>query len=336
MRILGIESSCDDMAAAVVEDGRRVLSSVISSQDAFHQAFRGVVPEIAARRHLETVIPVVEKALTDAGVAPGQLDGIAVTSRPGLIGSLLVGLTAARSLALAWGKPLVTVNHLAAHAWSLQLSGVFDWPHIILLVSGGHTLLLHARGPLDLEILGSTLDDACGEAFDKVAKHLGEGWPGGPAIDRLAKTGDPLAIPYPRVMLDDAAHRYDFSFSGLKTSVLYHTARLARKSDPTASDIAASFQQSAIHTLLEKTRRACRDLGVPRAGIVGGVSANSLLRDLTRGDGEIEWALPPLSVCTDNAAMVAGLGAEVFLRSGPATPDALRPLTRNPDARKVV
>jgi N6-L-threonylcarbamoyladenine synthase len=336
MRILGIESSCDDTAAAVVEDGRMILSSVIASQDAFHQAFRGVVPEIAARCHLEAMLPAVEKALSDAGMRPPDLDGIAVTSRPGLIGSLLVGLTTARSLSLAWGKPLVTVNHLAAHAWSLQLSGLFDWPHVILLVSGGHTLLLHARDPLDLEILGSTLDDACGEAFDKVAMHLGQPWPGGPAIDRLAQGGDPESIPYPLVMLDETEHRHDFSFSGLKTSVLYHTARLSKTPSPRAEDVAASFQKSAITTLLTKTRRACRDLGVFRAGIVGGVSANSLLRSLTANDPEITWALPPLSACTDNAAMVAGLGAEVFRRNVSQAPGAFRPYTRNPDAHKVV
>jgi len=329
MLILGIETSCDDTAAAVVRDGREILSNVVASQDEFHRAFSGVVPEIASRRHLEVIHLLIEKALLDAGVRPSELDRVAVSNRPGLIGSLLVGVGAAKACALAWGKPLVAVNHLAAHLYSATFQDSLPpYPHLGLIISGGHTLLVEALSPLDIVIYGSTIDDAVGEAYDKIAKYFGLGYPGGPVIDRLAATGDPDAYSFPRTLLDSGEQRYHFSFSGLKTAVVHqrHLFRRAREdtnddsreSAPSASggilgaderieDIAASFQAAAADTLIAKARRLIQDRGLPELAVSGGVAANAYLRQRFSACQDFRSYFPPRALCTDNAAMVAGV-----------------------------
>lgn len=335
MILLGIESTCDDAAVAVLHGPQKVLSSVIHSQDAFHAKYRGVVPEIAARRHLVTLLPAVHEALNLAKLSPGDLNAIAVSTRPGLVGSLLVGAATAQSLALAWGIPCWGVNHLAAHVYSAQLSGPLPYPHIALVASGGHTLLLKVTAPNDLLILGGTLDDACGEAFDKVAKYMGLPYPGGPAIDELARNGDARAYDFPRMQVKSELWPYAFSFSGLKTAVIHQSARFQKKKEATPADLAASFQERAIGVLLGQTRLACKDLGIPRAVIVGGVSANSRLRLLTREDPQVEWCLPPLAYSTDNGAMVAGLAHALF-DLGVTGLENISLLPRNPHPERIL
>ena len=308
MIILGIESSCDDTAASLVEDGKNILSQVTIHQEEFHRAFAGVVPEIASRRHIETLLPVIDQALLEAGIGLNRIDAVAVTSHPGLIGSLMIGVNTAKALAYARDLPLVEVNHLAAHLYTLNLSFPVDYPLLGLIVSGGHTLLVKAHSPLDIHILGTTLDDACGECFDKVAKHLNIGFPGGPAVEDLAKEGDAERIPYPISLLDSEENRYHFSYSGLKTAVIHHTARLAPKGASPA-DICASFQKAALLPLVEKLLIASRDFAIDSMGICGGVAANGLFRKLLEDRG-VSFTAPPLSLCTDNASMVAGLGWE--------------------------
>ena len=311
MLVLGIETSCDECAAAVVRDGREVLSSVVASQVDVHRIFGGVVPEIASRKHVEAIVPVVEEALTEAGVAVANLDGIAVTQGPGLLGSLLVGLNFAKALAFAAGKPYVGVNHVQGHLASIFLCDPApEYPFLGLVVSGGHSSLYVVSGYQEVERLGATVDDAPGEAFDKVAKILGLPYPGGVAIDRLAPQGDARAIRFPRPML---AAGYDFSFSGLKTAVLTLTKTLGpAETEARKADIAAAFQEAVCDVLSAKAVRAARERGVPRLVLAGGVAANSRLRALlterARGAG-IAVYLPPLSLCTDNAAMIAAAGS---------------------------
>src|SRR5256886_12698418 len=263
MIVLGIESSCDETAAAVLTDGRRILSNVVASQDALHAPYGGVVPELASRRHLEVIVPVVETALADAGVGLSDLDGIAVTRGPGLVGSLLVGGSLAKSLAYVHGKPLVGVNPLEGQIYAAFLTDDPPLhPFLALVVSGGHTALYHARAPLAYALLGQTRDDAAGEAFDKVAKLLGLPFPGGPALERAAQTGDPKAITFPLAQMTDGAA--DFSFSGLKTSVSLHVKRHAPLSSGQVADIAASFQAAVVKMLVRKTVKAALRTGVKR------------------------------------------------------------------------
>lgn len=335
MIVLGIETSCDDTAVALVSDRTQILADERASQDRFHASFRGVVPEIASRKHLEFILPLVQNALDAASVGPEAVDAIAVTSRPGLFGSLLVGVNLAKSLAWAWKKPLLSVNHLSAHLFSLQFSGNLPYPHVGLIVSGGHTLLTFVRDPLEIQILGGTIDDACGEAFDKIAKHLDLPYPGGPALDKLAQEGDENAVAYPLVTLEGSS--YDFSYSGLKTAVLYSTQKLKRKESPTRADIAASFQKAALGVLFKKAERACEAFQIRDVGIAGGVSANSFLRRHVSQEKNIRYHFPPLSLCTDNAVMVAGLGHVMAERRlGEAAPLALMPSPRNPKADQLV
>jgi len=312
MLVLGIESSCDETAAAVLADGRRVLSSVVASQDALHAPYGGIVPELASRRHLEVIVPVVRKALDDAGVRLADLDGIAVTQGPGLVGSLLVGCSVAKALAWVHGTPLVGVNHLEGHIYAAFLTDDPPvHPFLALVVSGGHTALYHARAPLDYGLVGQTRDDAAGEAFDKVAKLLGLGFPGGPAIERAAKGGDPKAITFPLAHMSDRAP--DFSFSGIKTSVSLRVKRHAPLSAREVADIAASFQAAVVKMLVRKAVKAVHRLGVRRLVLTGGVAANGALRvalaaeALERG---IALHIPPPRLCTDNAAMIAAAGSE--------------------------
>ena len=321
MRVLGIESSCDETAAAVVEDGRRILSSVVASQDAIHAPYGGIVPELASRRHLEVIVPVVEKALTDAGVRVPDLDAIAVTQGPGLVGSLLVGCSMAKALAYAHRRPLVPVNHLEGHVYASFLTDdVPGHPFVALVVSGGHTALYHAGAPLTYTLVGETRDDAAGEAFDKVAKLLGLGFPGGPVIQRVAEAGDPAAIPFPMAHMTDQAP--DFSFSGLKTSVSLFVKRAGTLSDQRVADVAASFQAAVVKMLVRKTVKAVVGTGARRVVLTGGVAANGPLRAaLAAAATEHGFALhvPPRALCTDNAAMIAAAGTARFLAGARAT-----------------
>ncbi len=319
--ILGIESSCDETSAAVVVDGREVRSNIISSQVELHARYGGVVPEIAARAHIEQIRPMIEQALAQAEVGYRDLDAIAVTAGPGLVGSLLIGVTAAKVLALAFDLPLVAVNHIEAHATSAALAvDPPPWPAIALVVSGGHSSVYHVRDFLDMELLGQTTDDAAGEAFDKVAAILELGYPGGPVIDRIARDGNPNAIAFPRTWLDKP--HFDFSFSGLKTAVLYHVYGTGNKygsaahlSERQIADVAASFQAALIQPLVHKTVRAAQHVGVRNVVVGGGVAANSALR---RGLEEacnaagLRLHLTPMAYCGDNAAMIAMLGYRLF------------------------
>ncbi len=317
-RILGIETSCDETAAAVVDGGRTIVSSVVSSQIDLHARYGGVVPELAGRAHLELLTPVLADALVQAGSDPSGtgIDAVAVTCGPGLIGSLLVGVAEAKALSLAWDVPLVGVNHLEAHLFaSLLEQPELGWPLVVLLVSGGHTLLLHVTGPGHYRVLGRTIDDAAGEAFDKVARFLGFGYPGGPAIDRAAASGDPTACSFPRSM---PGAGYDFSFSGLKTSVV-NTVR--KHPDVTSIDVAASFQAAVVDVLVARTRAAAAEVGATAVCLAGGVAANSELRArisaACQADG-IGAFLPSRALCTDNAAMVAAAGWWRLRASGPS------------------
>jgi N6-L-threonylcarbamoyladenine synthase len=318
-RVLGIETSCDETAAAVVVDGHEVLSSVVSSQVDLHARFGGVVPEIASRAHVELLTPVIARALVEAGIDDDHVDAVAATVGPGLIGALLVGVSAAKTLALVWDVPFVAVNHLEAHLYAALLEDPeLDLPVVVLLVSGGHTLLVLMKGHGDYEVLGSTIDDAAGEAFDKVARYLGLGYPGGPAIDAIAMEGDPQAIAFPRAIMDDG---YDFSFSGLKTSVVNH---VRKHPEVATEDVAASFQEAVVDVLVTKARRAAQEHGAKGLCLAGGVAANSQLRerllDACVADG-MRAFLPSRSMCTDNAAMVAAAGWYRLRSDGPSPLD---------------
>ena len=312
MITLGIETSCDETAVAVVEDVFTVRSSLIASQVDLHARFGGVVPEVAARAHVEALNPLIAQALEDAGVGFADLDGVAVTSGPGLVGALLVGMAVAKSVALAADVAFVGVNHLEGHIWANFLEhGPPDPPYVALVVSGGHTMLVHMRKAHEHHLLGQTLDDAAGEAFDKVARLLSLPFPGGPALDRVAREGDPHAIRFPRAMAD--SDDFDFSMSGLKTAVLRHVKaeRSAGRAIDVA-DLAASFQEAIVDVQVEKTLRAAAELDVGTVLLGGGVVANSRLRQRISQEAEargVEVRYPSLGLCTDNAAMIACVGA---------------------------
>jgi N6-L-threonylcarbamoyladenine synthase len=319
INILGIETSCDETAAAVVADGREVKSSVIASQVKLHEKYGGVVPEIASRAHIEQIYPVIVEAIEQAGVGKDDIDAIAVANQPGLTIALVVGVTAAKTLSFAWQKPLIAINHLHAHLQSAMLADEeLDLPAVALIVSGGHTSLYDCESPLELKLLGSTIDDAAGEAFDKVANILKLGYPGGPAIEKAAANGDPNAIEFPRSMLSKDS--LDFSFSGIKTAVLYHCRgqdmkgedRVDSMTDREIADIAASFQAAVIEVLVKKTRRAVDRIGARTVLLGGGVAANTVLRNALAK--MCQAAKPPKKIlvapkqyCTDNAVMVASL-----------------------------
>lgn len=325
--VLGIETSCDETGVGVVR-GRELLANVIASSMDEHARYGGVVPEVAARAHLEALTPTLNAAIEEAGVALTDLDAIAVTSGPGLAGALMVGIGAAKALALSLGKPLYGVNHLVGHVGVDVLdSDPLDYPTVALLVSGGHTSLLLVRDLLDdVELLGETIDDAAGEAFDKVARLLGLPYPGGPRIDAAAVGGDPAAIRFPRGLSlpkDLQAHRYDFSFSGLKTAVARWVEREqdAGSAVPIA-DVAASFREAVVDVLLTKAVAACLDLDVPRLLLGGGVVANVRVREVAAqrcAEAGIALRIPPLSLCTDNGAMIAALGAALVDAGRPAS-----------------
>jgi N6-L-threonylcarbamoyladenine synthase len=313
--ILGIETSCDETAAALVMGGHDVASSVVSSQVEIHAQYGGVVPEIASRAHLDMLNPIVARAIVEAGVPESRIDAVACTIGPGLIGALLVGVAAAKSFAQAWDVPFIGVNHHEAHLYSAFLEDpTLEFPLVSLLVSGGHTMLIEMQGHGQYRLLGRTIDDAAGEAFDKVARFLGLGYPGGPAIDREAMNGDPTAINFPRAMVHEGL---DFSFSGLKTAVMNH---VRKHPDVSSADVAASFQQAVVDVLIVKARRAAQQVGATGLVLGGGVAANSLLRerllDACVADG-IRGFLPSRSMCTDNAAMIAAAGWFRLRSDGP-------------------
>jgi len=326
--VLGIETSCDETGVGIVR-GRELLANVIASSMDEHARYGGVVPEVAARAHIEALEPTLRAALDEAGVTLDELDAIAVTSGPGLAGALMVGIGAAKALALALGKPLYGVNHLVGHVGADLLradGGDLELPTVALLVSGGHTSLLVVRDlTSDVELLGETIDDAAGEAFDKVARLLGLPYPGGPRIDEAAAVGDPEAIRFPRGLThakDLERHRYDFSFSGLKTAVARHVEQAGE--GLSIPDVAASFRESVADVLTSKAIAACRDLGIPRLLLGGGVVANARVRALAqeRADAAgVALRIPPLSLCTDNGAMIAALGARLVAEGHAPNPD---------------
>lgn len=313
--VLAIETSCDETAAAVVMGGNDVLSSVVSSQIDIHARFGGVVPEVASRAHLEAIVPVVRQAISDAGILPGRIDAVAATAGPGLIGALLVGVSAAKSLSLVWDVPFIGVNHLEAHLYAGLLDdSTLQFPLVVLLVSGGHTMIVEMRGHGDYTVLGRTIDDAAGEAYDKVARFLDVGYPGGPAIDALASQGNASSIEFPRAMMHDGLN---VSFSGLKTSVINY---VRKNPDVSNTDIAASFQEAVVDVLCAKTIKAAQQVGARGIVLGGGVSANSLLRSTmtTRGQqAGFSVALPSRAMCTDNAAMIASAAWYRLLSDGP-------------------
>jgi len=323
INILGIETSCDETAAAVVADGRNIKSSVVASQVQLHERFGGVVPEIASRAHIENILPVISAAVSEAGLQKSDIDAVAIANQPGLVVALLVGVTAAKTLAFVWEKPLIAVNHVHAHLQSAMLAEVnLQLPAVALIVSGGHTNIYQCTSPLDLTLLGSTVDDAAGEAFDKVATILRLPYPGGPAIERIAKQGNSGAIGFPRSMLDRES--LDFSFSGVKTAVLYYCRgqdmkgadRVASMTEQEIADIAASFQAAVVDVLVEKTKRAADRTNAKTVLLGGGVAANSVLREALSQmcqQNERRLLVAPKPLCTDNAAMVASLAYYKYL-----------------------
>lgn len=316
-RILGIETSCDETAAAVVSRGSDVMSSVVSSQIELHARYGGVVPEVASRAHVELLMPVVAQAVVEAGIEDREIEAVAATYGPGLVGALLVGVSAAKAMSMVWDVPFVAVNHLEAHLYASFLEEPdLEMPLVILLVSGGHTSLIVMEDHLRYRVLGSTVDDAAGEAFDKVARYLGLGYPGGPLIDRLSMDGDPTAIHFPRAMARDG---WDFSFSGVKTAVVNH---VRKNPDTPIPDIAASFQEAVVDVLIDKARRAAREIGAKGLCLGGGVAANSRLRekllDVCVEDG-FRAFLPSRAMCTDNAAMVAAAAWWRLEADGPSS-----------------
>ena len=316
MNIVGIETSCDECSISVVEDGSKIRSQVIATQLDEHRQFQGVVPEIASRTHTRWIANVFRSVLEQGSIGVDDLDGIAVTTRPGLVGSLVVGASFAKGLAYSLGIPLVGVNHMLAHLYAPQLSDPLEYPFLGVLVSGGHTIIARAVSPFEMEVLGTTIDDAIGEAFDKVAKFYDLGYPGGVAIDRLARTGDPRAFAFPVANLHKGEHRYDVSYSGIKTAAINQLDQFqAEGADRTSENIAASFERVAVDMLLKRVFRAADDLQLKVVVFGGGVAANTYLRSRVAQRSDLRSVFPPLELCTDNGAMIAGLGYHL-IRSG--------------------
>lgn len=314
MNILGIETSCDETAAAVVRDGRTILSNVINSQIKLHEKYGGVVPEIASKAHTDAIDAIVKKAVLESGLGFDEIDAVAVTSGPGLAGSLLVGVSYANALAWSLDVPLIATNHLQAHSWAASMSDEkATYPYVLLLVSGGHTIFAEAKSPTDIRPLGTTIDDAAGEAFDKISKYMGFGYPGGPIIDKMAKQGNPKAIRFPK----GKDLGMDVSFSGLKTSVMYYTRGIGKLRTRTGEiteeeklDIAASFQETVVNILWDRVKKALNTTGLKRVCLSGGVACNSRIRLKFAQRCEkmgVDCHFPPPVMCTDNAAMVAGM-----------------------------
>lgn len=315
--ILGIETSCDETSAAVVVNGRKVLSNIIASQIDLHAEYGGVVPEIASRKHVELILPVIDSALKEAGMTLEDVDAIAVTYGPGLVGALLVGVTAAKAIAAALDKPLIKVHHIEGHIAANYISHPdLKPPYIGLIVSGGHSHIVHVKDYLEFDILGITRDDAAGEVFDKIARVLGLGYPGGPVIDKQAKLGNPKAVRFPRVNFPNGS--YDFSFSGLKTAVINHINQVCQKGEElNIPDICASFQQAVVDVLVDHTLKATKSLDVNTIALAGGVASNSQLRETLQSRAKkigMDAIFPTPILCTDNAAMIASAGYYSFLK----------------------
>jgi N6-L-threonylcarbamoyladenine synthase len=331
MLVLGIETSCDETAAAVVKDGRFMLSNVVASQIELHRKYGGIVPEVASRKHVEVIVPVIQQAIADAQITMNELDGLAVTRGPGLIGSILVGLSTAKAIACILEKPFVGVNHLEGHIASIHLvDDVPAFPFVALVVSGGHTSIYLVEDFNHMKILGQTRDDAAGEAFDKAAKIMNIGYPGGVVIDQLAKSGHSDKIPFPRAMKDSL----DFSFSGIKTSLWSYVKKIERSlQEEEIADLAASYQEAIVDVLVEKTLRAARMSHASRIVVCGGVAANSRLRERfveMSADGAMKVFFPPIRLCTDNAAMIAVVGNHLLMQGRCDSLD-LNAISRWPD-----
>lgn len=318
MLMMAIETSCDETAVAIVENGTKVLANVVSSQIDLHAMYGGVVPEVASRAHLEQLESVTAEALQQANITPDELDAVAATYGPGLIGALLIGVSAAKAYAMAWDIPYVGVNHMEGHLFATFLERPdLELPLVVLLVSGGHTMIVEMKEPGRYRYLGSTIDDAAGEAFDKVARYLGLGYPGGPIIDKLAKSGDPTTVRFPRAMIEG----FDFSFSGVKTAVVNY---VRRHPDVSNEDIAAAFQEAVVDVLVTKTLRAAKQVGAKTVCLGGGVAANSQLRARFAADAEaagIAYLVPDRAYCTDNAAMIAAAAHWRLQHDGPTALD---------------
>lgn len=311
MIVLGIETSCDECSCAVVKDGREIMSNVIATQIELHKPYQGVVPELASRLHTEWIAQVVKAAIMQAGLENENIDAVAVTSRPGLLGSLLVGVNFAKGFAETLGIPYIGIDHIRAHLYASQIENPLEYPYLGVLVSGGHTVICKVDSYKDVEVLGTTIDDAIGEAFDKVAKFYEMGYPGGVVIDRLSKNGDSNAFLFPGPTLDREKHPYDMSYSGLKTAVINQKNQFRSEgAEDTLENIAASFQRQAVGILMKRVKLALKDTGLKRVSAGGGVAANSLLRhelkQLEKGGYTVTF--PSLKLCTDNGAMIAGLG----------------------------
>jgi N6-L-threonylcarbamoyladenine synthase len=310
MYVLGIETSCDECSAAVVEDGRNILSNVIATQIELHRPFDGVVPELASRLHTEWISQVVDAAIRQAGIRKEDIGAIAATARPGLLGSLLVGLNFAKGMASVMDVPFIGIDHIRAHLYAPQIEHPLEYPYLGVLLSGGHTVICRVDSYDSIEVLGTTVDDAIGEAFDKVAKHYGLGYPGGVMIDRLAQKGDPMAFRFSGPKMGASYNPYDISYSGLKTAVINQLDIFSTGKPATPENIAASFQRVAVGMLMKRVDKALKDTGLMRISAGGGVAANSLVRSSLKAYEEkgYEVSFPSLKLCTDNGAMVAGLG----------------------------
>jgi len=342
MKILGIETSCDECAAAVVEDGKKVLSNVVATQIPFHAPFNGVVPEIASRKHTEWIYDVVKEALDKAGMKPQDIDAVAVTNRPGLLGSLIVGLSFAKAFAWAKHIPLIAVDHMLAHLYASQLATdaaslhnneALAYPFLGLLVSGGHSIICRADAFDEITVLGATIDDAAGEAFDKVAKHYNFGYPGGLVIDRMAQKGDSGAFRFPMPSLHKGPHRCDVSYSGLKNAVINQLDLFRVKKDAGPEDIAASFQKTAVEILLRALLNAAQDSGLTGVAAGGGVAANSYLRSRLAEQKELHCVFPPPEFCGDNGAMIAGIAFH-YLSRGDRSPLSITASARVEEFKK--
>lgn len=334
VKILGIETSCDETGVSIVEDGKNILSNIVATQFEFHEKYAGVVPEIASRRHHEVINHVIEEAFVKGNTTHLEIDAIAVASHPGLIGSLLVGMIASKAISMALEIPLIGINHIEAHLYSVHFNNEVKYPLIGLVISGGHTLLTIADKIGSYRILGSTLDDAIGEAFDKVAKALGLGYPGGPEIQNRAVKGSEKAYEFPRVTLDGGRDRYNFSYSGLKNAVINQRKRFKMTPGPeTVEDIAASFQAAATDVLLTKVRWIARDFGINRVAVVGGVANNARVKRIFMEADDLEVYFPSPPLTADNGAMIAGLGYHKLIE-GKIDDLTLEPVSRLKEIKK--
>lgn len=330
MIVLGIETSCDECSCAIVRDGRDILSNVIATQIELHKPYQGVVPELASRLHTEWISQVVSASITQAGIKKEDLDAVAVTNRPGLLGSLIVGVNFAKGFAETLSIPYIGIDHIRAHLYASQIEHPLEYPYLGILVSGGHTVICKVNSYSDVTVLGTTIDDAIGEAFDKVASYYNMGFPGGVVIDKLSQKGDPTSFLFPGPTLDRTKHPYDMSYSGLKTAVINQLDQFKREgADETMENIAASFQRQAVGILMKRVKIALKDTGLKRVSAGGGVAANSLLRkelkELEKGGYTVTF--PSLKLCTDNGAMIAGL-AYRYLSDGYRDTDTLTAYSR--------